>query len=576
MRIKNSITKSKSRSNVESDLLISNTDSVNIISPLTNIGSISFVIEKKANTGRLFTKGATTLDVSDITGTDLNSKKVVVLTNGRLWIDGNDVGALVKDWTVAGDFIIGNGGGSLENFTISHVCFYRTGISLSELEINYLYQTGGLVPESMQENCFPHYPLTERYAFKADAAFIVKHPQFIVGDNVFFDVSEQYNYARPNWNVDALSTWSLGGGFSVVSEQLTYDGTQGGSRVASDLINNLISGDFQWIRVRFNVVSLSVAGKFWVFVGGTTTSTYRVEINAIGFYDIWLYYESGQASLFFSNTNGVILDLTAVWTVDQVNVTSALNPNHAKSVNFTDAELGTGGDVRAQSVKKEFYPPKGTNIWYNGGGDPDPANMTEIESGFIPILQGLLIETGISIGDTYTSIVGMGFTIQLLADIAALSDIITGLPSITRFRINGVEVANEAALIAGINNNNLCHVDLEWASASPTITFVHSGEDYYLIRDYYLDSLLSQKEAKRLTNNTLLSNPSVGLFQNKFNYYSLHNEGNYVAGVTNPENVPLIDVAILGNRESLGWTGGDAVTKLADLVTNLSDVEQLR
>ena len=77
--------------------------------------------------------------------------------------------------------------------------------------------------------------------------------------------------------------------------------------------------------------------------------------------------------------------------------------------------------------------------------------------------QSLLHETGISIGESYTSIVGMGFTIKLLADIAALSEIITGLPAITKFTFNGVVLVNEAALIVAININELCHIDIEWS-----------------------------------------------------------------------------------------------------------------
>ena len=199
-----------------------------------------------------------------------------------------------------------------------------------------------------------------------------------------------------------------------------------------------------------------------------------------------------------------------------------------------------------------------------------------VEKTLLPeITQSLFHETGISISASYSSIVGMGFTIQLLADISLLSEIITGLPSITKFTFNGVEVSNEAAIVTALNLNELCHVDLEWATASPTITFVHTGENYNLIRDYYIDETLDILERKRLTDNILFANPSLQL-QQKFNYYALHNEGNYVEGATNPENIPLIDVDAIGNRESLGWTGGDAAAKLADLVANISLISDLR
>jgi len=184
-KVKGSITHRKARINVESDLLVSNTDQLNISSPPA-IHSISFSLEKIANTGVLFTKGTTVVNVSDI-GSNLNAKsQVVINSDGFIWIDGNKGASHTFDFTVAGDFIVGNGGANNEDFKIQHLCFYGNSRSLTQLECSELYRKVGKIPNSLHGNdlIIGHWPLTERYAYDNGV------------DNVFFDVIEQYNYAK--------------------------------------------------------------------------------------------------------------------------------------------------------------------------------------------------------------------------------------------------------------------------------------------------------------------------------------------------------------------------------------------
>lgn len=469
--------------------------------------------------------------------------------------------------------------------------FYVFCDHLTQLEISYMHANGGDIPDSANSKRIANYPLTERFAFKADAAFVAKHPQFIVGDNVFFDAIEQDNYAKPYAydNQNPLLADFTQSGTPIVANgsdgdgnylEFEYSGNVGGDALQTvDLVPIVNGADYRIeIDMKFTVVSSAVT--YQVTFEGSSNNTPTEEVYGTSLFKLtYEFTASGGTTnrnfriLMFGPNGSQAGDTVRIYGIRISRIGFVpRKANHGKAVNFTDAELGTGGDVRTQTVKKEFYDPKGTNVWYNGAGDPNPSNMTEISSGFVPILDALLMQTGNSIGKSYTNIVGFGFTIQVLTDITALTDIITGIPAITGYYFNGNKLNNATELIDAINLNELCHIDLEFAISSPTITFVHTGIDYNLIRDYYVDEQLSLKEKKELTNNILFSNPVINI-QSKFNYYALHNESNYVAGATEPENVPLIGT---GNRESLGWAGGDAATKLADLASNLSLISSLR
>lgn len=619
------------------------------------------------------------------------------------------------------DFFIGSTSAISTSCSMSHYCVFNKG--LTPAEIIDIYESGGVLPASTHVNCVAHYPLTERYGFKADAAFIAKHPQFALNDHVIFDSVEQYNYAKAS---GAITAFADGGGGQVIvtsnahgrsngmvvniTDTTNYNGTYAISAVTAntyeitatwvatetgnwnqfisanhaELVNytdvelglsttdpatvikefyskkelafafakfngtdskvstphaaNLTMGDGLGANVSFSITAtfipyanqarifekgqeLSTTGRQYILtVGSTGTIQFLIfssSVLVIGTYNVTFGKKYFVSATYDNTASDIRLGMRLMVWEDGVLVSDDLGTSSPANVNIVASSetqlIGAGdnlhadadiSDVRIHSVPLSYtqservkqgeysgseisrwvlndFPTLGSGntakdvVGSNDGTTTNLIRANEVSSLIPEILNSLKHETGISISATYTSIVGMGFTIQLLTDISLLSEIITGLPAITKYKINGVEVASEALLIAAINHNELCHIDLEWSSASPTITFVHTGEDYELIRDYYLDETLTPRESKQLTNNILFYNPKQS-DQTKFNYYALHNEGNYIAGATDPENVPLIDVDTIGNRASLGWTGGDAATKLADLVTNLSNINDLR
>lgn len=698
-----SITKAKSRSNVESDLFFDGTgnevNALNLGASFdfgTNDFSFDFFFENSKLSGSsnilsledstasssirlvhtdsglgMFAFFSTTLTGTDSAGVAIGSVKgnkthcSVSKTTNVIKVKINTIEIISLTLTNSGDsrdfsggkFVIGeiNGTNPMEG-VLSQIVFYNK--ALSNQENLYRYQNGGFIPESSKANCIAHYALTERYAFKADAAFILNHPQFIVGDNVFFDLVESYNHAKitpltanhakaVNFTDDELgvinpSTQTVKKDF-YNKETGNFFGLKcnGTDQYAQQdpLTTNIVTTNRDNITLYAFFTEINDTGVTQIPIlfrnGSAISFVFQFNVSGDDFeLSVELNGSTGKATFDWSewgkplkvlgrkltedptgwtlNINGKILTPSSTtgthgttdteFTFDQLTVGGAFSGGGTFDFDGIISEVAMWDRIltieeERDLIGKDKIPSTGllervylektsaATIDTFAGNSLTLNNYTLAEyhtyflekSTKLPeIREGLLIQTGISIAKTYTSIVGMGFTIKLLTDIANLSDIITGLPVITKFRINGAEIADETALVAALNINNISHVDLEFASSSPTITFIHSGSDYYLLRDYYLSKNLTQKEAKKLTNNLLLANPTTGLFQKKFNYYALHNEGNYIAGATNPESVPLIDVDVIGNRESLGWTGGDAATKLADLVTNLEAIEQLR
>lgn len=85
--------------------------------------------------------------------------------------------------------------GIFNNFVVFKFSATKT---LSEIQAmaTSLFNLGGVVHSSLHEFVVGHWPLTQINAHKADANFIVRHPQFALNDPVLFDVVEQYNYAK--------------------------------------------------------------------------------------------------------------------------------------------------------------------------------------------------------------------------------------------------------------------------------------------------------------------------------------------------------------------------------------------
>ncbi len=80
--------------------------------------------------------------------------------------------------------------------------------------------------------------------------------------------------------------------------------------------------------------------------------------------------------------NLVVFDMAEQYNYAKV---TPLEANHAILQNFTDAETGAGGDIRTQTFKNDFYPPKSTLQWWAGAGAPAPEDNTEDVTGLPPI-----------------------------------------------------------------------------------------------------------------------------------------------------------------------------------------------
>ncbi len=294
-----------------------------------------------------------------------SDKKPTAVPNGSVWDLGD-----------ATTFTIGNriNGSDSLNGVLSNFCIFNR--SLTQKEISFIHVNGGILPKSVHEAVVAHYPLQTAY--------------FDGVNNMTPDVVEQYNYAKPNYSVPALSTWTIAAGYSVTNEQLTYDGTQGGTRAALVNIVNLSTTDIdRWIKVRFNIVSNP--GQFWVYIGGTTDDSYRIPFTGTGIRELYFYYEDGGEKLIFVNyANSDSSHIGDVWTIDQVEIIPYLMANHGVLVNYTKDELGLGVDYTTQTAFKHFFN-KG-NVQDNIFQLPVKAiyeDNIEIESGLNPVTKAL-------------------------------------------------------------------------------------------------------------------------------------------------------------------------------------------
>lgn len=161
------------------------------------------------------------------------------------------------------------------------------------------------------------------------------------------------------------------------------------------------------------------------------------------------------------------------------------------------------------------------------------------------ISQSLLIQTTQSIAKAVTACKGMGFSMKS-GTITALSDIISNLPSIDKFYLNGIPYVNESALITALNLVDFAQVDLAFsADFTGTLSFVHTGVDYYLARHYYLSASIEIYEHKKLFDNGFLKNPSIEQQANYLHYYQ-GMEGSFINNVENRDLIGAENATVTG------------------------------
>lgn len=153
--------------------------------------------------------GFTTIDLSDFINRTAHIAIAFDELNDHVRIYINGVLVFTKDLVPSSGVIV-NGNDVVEigrwqgtaptgysNNAISEfiICEYNQADFTEPAQVAYLFIEG--IPSTVLHGfIFAHYPINEDLAFKADAAFVAVHGSFSVGDNVFFDVVEQYNYAK--------------------------------------------------------------------------------------------------------------------------------------------------------------------------------------------------------------------------------------------------------------------------------------------------------------------------------------------------------------------------------------------
>ncbi|MEE9571466.1 MAG: hypothetical protein V3W20_00285, partial [Candidatus Neomarinimicrobiota bacterium] len=173
----------KSRINVAIDLLINSTKGITIPDDVrytggTNVG-VMFWIDPVTLVGDCITKGITTLTVSDL-GLRAGDKILITINSDGTWFKNQDeqAGSLSKDWTVAGNIIIGETNNP--EFTITNLIFFDA-ITTAE-EVIFFHTEGGVLFEDLHIDALSHHPCQNAFDDGVD--------------NVTHDVVEQYNYAK--------------------------------------------------------------------------------------------------------------------------------------------------------------------------------------------------------------------------------------------------------------------------------------------------------------------------------------------------------------------------------------------
>lgn len=553
-------------------------------------------------------------------------------------------------------YVIGNRTNFLDaaDGKLSHFSWFNR--ALTRQEINYIHRNGGLVPESAHENCVAHYPLTERYAFKADATFVAKHPQFVVGDNVFFDTIEQYNYAKVtplaanhanavNFTDDELgvvnpstqvvkkdfynkqTNYHLGLKNQVPQNQIRYNSPNTYISIGGDIsflceitISEDIStddntmflfshGDFvsDYLSLRTAGLTTKIANVSTNYDFTDIKSLKKGDVIRIGFsydsvtdeailvrvingikekesFSIPTWTSSNFTNLFGQAKNvnlknyighlgilhgGVLPESDLYLWVDFKDIVTVPS-SHLITSGIFDVDVdNTISDISGNGNTADFILTSGTGLtaWDTDKLKKGGESWVEKTTLLPEIKQAFQITSGLSIAKSYTAINQMSVSLHCPTNIAAITDIITGLPAIAKTFYNGVETAS---IVDDINTNSIAHITFQFSAVfTGTINYLFTTINWELIRFSGKTDKQSLKEIKRLTNNTLLSNS-----REEFESYHLMNEGSFSENGVNVFNDDLS-----GNANDviiLGLTGATSADKLADVPNHLIDVNQLR
>ena len=262
---------------------------------------------------------------------------ISLFVNGRL-ITSSVVNSLGGFTITTYRGLIGSVPGSDGNLTfflnggLNHIAFLNR--TLTEAEIKYTHRHGGLLPESTHAACVAHY-VADREGL------------------VMWDVVEQYNYTRDNFNYNpspglddetqwAPSQWELDGKMKIVNA-----GIDSGRGIVRTLIKN------NWLTkqtiYKGSITVESVNGTLEVLIGNrpdidstyltfTSPGTYQLYGNSGVSDDLWIRA---------TNFSDVVISAFELYEEGQKN----LIPYHANLVNFTPAQVEGSG----QSAYVDFY-----------------------------------------------------------------------------------------------------------------------------------------------------------------------------------------------------------------------------
>lgn len=309
------------------------------------------------------------------------------LTSNNLWMFVNGKGELYSlDASGLGSIInnsalgIGSNGTAIPfDGIINNVVVYDfntntpNAAKLQEIA-DYLTDNGGISHPDTFEHIVDHWTLTERYAYDDGV------------DNLFFDVVEQYNYAKPpvsnSWT-DSGASYNIGLSTTGDYFEVTYQdgqymriGVSNPENVptsATDL-GYYISIDTSGADYRGTGASVSSLGGNYVNTPGDIIrfekngNDLELYINAVlrytwvGVATVTLYpqlnFFNTNCELSSINLNGTNFKFTSTRNIYSLVGTaiksSALQANHAKAINFTDSELGVV-NPSTQTAKKDFY-----------------------------------------------------------------------------------------------------------------------------------------------------------------------------------------------------------------------------
>lgn len=276
----------------------------------------------------------------------------------------------------------------------SHICVFNRLLTFQEN--HFILKNGGIVPASAHANCLLHLPLTERYAFKADAAFVVLHPQFSVGDNIFFDAVEQYNYAVP---------------VNAVSKSMIFTGSNSEVvNIPDDASLKFGTGDFTvavWVKIdtigagqeilskHYSNYELLIngSGNFVGYVGGLSNSVGSAVVSAGEWHHVLITRNGGGSNNLKMYLNGEL---------------ASQSTNTATTSTTTDIiEIGSRpgegifltGNVCQASIWNQGFSEQEVREAYNHGNPID-----ELTHSAVANLVSLW-EMGGGVGDSITTIV---------------------------------------------------------------------------------------------------------------------------------------------------------------------------